>query len=284
VGEVTGARVIALGSHRFDVTHRALVMGILNRTKDSFFQEAATFDFDRFYARAEELVDAGADLLDVGGVKAGPGDDVSESEELERVVPAIAGLAARFDVPLSIDTWRASVAAACFREGAVLGNDISGFADPAYLPVAAHAGASVVATHIRLRPRVADPHPEYDDVTARVTEFLLTRRDWARAAGIPDERIILDAGLDLGKTAAQSLQLLRDSAALASHGSPLLLSASRKTFLGKIFDEETPESRRESSLAAAALGIVGGCRILRVHDVRGTVRLRDTLVAVSEAS
>ena len=274
---------LALGQREYDVTHRALVMGILNRTRDSFFAPAATFDLDAFLTRAETLVNDGADLLDVGGVKAGPGDEVTEQEELDRVVPAIAELRRRFDVPLSIDTWRASVAKACFAEGAVVGNDISGFADPDYLDVAAAAQASVVATHIRLRPRVADPNPEYDDVTQAVCAFLLDRRERARAAGIPDERIILDAGLDLGKTAEQSHVLLQNSATLAELGSPLLLSASNKTFLGVLFDEEVT-NRRESSLAASALGIVGGCRVLRVHDVKGTVRVRDTLVAVWEAA
>lgn len=267
---------LRLGEQTFDVAHRALVMGILNRTKDSFFAPAATFDLDRFLSRAEELVNDGADLLDVGGVKAGPGEEVSEEEELERVVPAITELRRRFDVPLSVDTWRSNVAAACFAEGAVLGNDISGFADPNYLSVAAKAGASVVATHIRLRPRVADPNPEYDDVIATIADFLVERRKRARAAGVADDRIILDAGFDLGKTAAQSLELLRNSATLAELGSPLLLSASNKTFLGVMFDLPVTE-RREPTLAASALGIVAGGRVLRVHDVRGTVRVRDAI-------
>jgi dihydropteroate synthase len=256
-------------------------MGILNRTKDSFFAPAATYDLDAFFARADQLVADGADVLDVGGVKAGPGDEVSEEEELERVVGVVAELSKRFDLPLSIDTWRASVAAACFTHGAVLGNDISGFADPEYLKVAAAANAAVVATHIRLRPRVADPQPEYDDVTRTVIDFLVDRREQALAAGVDANRIVLDAGLDLGKTAAQSLQLLRDSDQLAALGSPLLLSASNKTFLGVMFNLEVTE-RREPSLAATALGIAAGCRIVRVHDVRGSVRVRDTLARVLE--
>jgi len=271
---------VSLGARAYDVTRRALVMGILNRTRDSFFAPAATFDLDAFLARAEQLVADGADLLDVGGVKAGPGDEVSESEELDRVVPAVTALRERFDVPISVDTWRASVAAASFDAGAVVGNDISGFGDPQYLAVAAAAGASVVATHIRLRPRVADPTPHYDDVTATVRDFLLERRARARAAGIAADRIILDAGLDLGKTAEQSLQLLRDSAVLAGEG-PLLLSASNKTFLGVMFDLDVLH-RREASLAACALGISAGARVVRVHDVAGSVRVRDTLAAVLE--
>ena len=258
-------------------------MGILNRTKDSFFSPAATYDLDTFFARAEQLVAEGADLLDVGGVKAGPGDEVTEVEELERVVPVIGELKKRFDIPLSIDTWRASVAKACFAEGASVGNDISGFADPEYLKVAAVANASVVATHIRLKPRVADPNPQYDNVTVTVKDFLVERRQWALDAGIEHDRIIIDAGLDLGKTAAQSLQLLRDSSVLAALGSPLLLSSSNKTFLGVMFDLPVTE-RREPSLGASTLGIAGGCRILRVHDVAGSVRVRDVMEHLIGAS
>ncbi|HEY5111477.1 MAG TPA: dihydropteroate synthase [Acidimicrobiales bacterium] len=273
--------VVALGPQRVDVTTRALVMGILNRTKDSFFGPAATYDLDAFFSRAEQLVDDGADLLDVGGVKAGPGDEVSEDEELQRVVPVIVELKKRFGVPLSVDTWRASVAKAGFEAGACVGNDISGFGDPDYLAVAATAKATVVAVHIRLRPRVADPTPHYDDVTQTVKEFLVERRRWASEAGLSDEQIILDAGLDLGKTSEQSLQLLRDSNELAELGSPLLLSASNKTFLGALFDLDVTE-RREASLAATAIGISLGCRIVRVHDVEGTVRVRDALARLSE--
>ena len=273
---------LRLGTREIDVTTRAQVMGILNRTKDSFFSPAATFDLDQFLARAEQLVTEGADILDVGGVKAGPGDEVTEAEELERVVPAIAELHRRFDVPLSIDTWRASVARECFAAGAIIGNDISGFADPDYLAVAAAADAAVVATHIRLRPRVADPNPHYDDVTATVHDFLRIRRDQALDAGVHPLSIIVDAGLDLGKTSQQSLQLLRDSATLTDLGAPLLLSASNKTFLGKMFDLVVTE-RREPTLAASAMGIGAGCRILRVHDVAGTVKVRDACAAVLEA-
>jgi dihydropteroate synthase len=272
---------LSLGATTHDLTSRALVMGILNRTTDSFYEPAATFDLDALFERAERLVLEGADLLDIGGVKAGPGDDVDETEELERVVPVVTELVRRFDLPISVDTWRASVAQAAFAEGARIGNDISGFADEQYLPVAAAAGATVVATHIRLRPRVADPTPHYDDVTSTVADFLVERRQWALDAGVAADRIVVDAGLDLGKTAAQSLQLLRDSDRLAGLGAPLLLSASNKTFLGAMFDLPVTE-RREPSLGATALGIAAGCRIVRVHDVQGTVRVRDVMARLIE--
>jgi dihydropteroate synthase len=274
--------LLDLGGRRYDLTHRALVMGILNRTPDSFYDKGATFALDKLYGRADQLVADGADILDIGGVKAGPGPEVTEPEELERVVPVVAGLVARFDTPVSVDTWRASVARACYAEGAVMGNDISGLADPDYAPAAAEHDAAVVITHIRLAPRVADPDPHYDDVVTDVGRFLTERAEGARAAGVPAERIVLDAGLDLGKTAEQSLTLLRASSTLAALGYPLLLSASNKTFLGKILDLELTE-RREASIGAAALGISWGCRIVRVHDVKGTCRARDALAAISEA-
>jgi dihydropteroate synthase len=276
------APTLQLGGRRYDLTHRALLMGILNRTPDSFYDKGATFTLDKLWARAEKLVAEGADILDVGGVKAGPGPEVTESEELERVVPVVAGLKARFDVPVSIDTWRASVARASYAEGAVMGNDISGLADPDYAPAAAAHGAAVVITHIRLGPRIPDPEPHYDDLVCDVAGFLTDRAATARAAGVPAERIVLDAGLDLGKTAEQSLALLRASATLAALGYPLLLSASNKTFLGKILDLDIT-ARREASIDAAALGVARGCRLLRVHDVLGARRVRDALAAVSEA-
>ncbi len=274
---------VALGERSFDVTTRALVMGVLNRTTDSFFAPAATYELDALYARADRLAADGADLLDVGGVRAGPGVDVTEAEELDRVVPVVEALHRRFDVPISIDTWRAEVAAACFGAGAVLGNDISGFQDPRYLAVAAAAGASVVATHIRLRPRVADPDPVYDDVVATVRGVLVRLTRDATQCGLAPERVLVDAGLDLGKTPAQSLELLRHSSELATLGHPLLLSASNKRFLGERLGLDVG-SRNDASLAAAALGVSLGCRVLRVHDVRGTVRVRDALASVLEAA
>ncbi|MFP5327713.1 MAG: dihydropteroate synthase [Acidimicrobiia bacterium] len=273
---------LALGNRTYDVTHRALVMGILNRTTDSFFDRGAYFDLDRFLMRADQLVAVGADLLDVGGVKAGPGPEVSEQEELERVVPAIAALKDRFDLPLSVDTWRASVLDAACAAGAVVGNDISGFADPDYVRVAAKHRASVVATHIRLAPRVPDPEPVYDDLVGEVSAFLVDRARRAEESGLSAEQVMVDAGLDLGKTWEQSCALLGATDRLAALGYPVLLSASNKTFLGKLLDLEV-EERRVASLGATAVGVSLGARVVRVHDVRDTRRVCDVLAAISEA-
>ena len=268
-----------LGDHVHDVTDRTLVMGILNRTPDSFFDAGETFALDALFLRAEQLVAEGADVLDVGGVKAGPGPEVTEAEEVDRVVPAIQELHARFDTPLSVDTWRAAVLRAACAAGAVLGNDISGFADPDYLPTAAELGASVVATHIRLAPRQPDPEPRYDDLLGEVRTFLLARASAAEAAGLAPEQIALDLGLDLGKTPAQSAVLLRESDTFASLGYTLLLSASSKRFLGELLDLAI-DDRRDASLAAVAFGVMHGCRIVRVHDVAGSVRVCRMIEAV----
>jgi dihydropteroate synthase len=216
-------------------------------------------------------------------VKAGPGPEVTAEEELERVIPALEALKARFDVPLSVDTWRSSVLREALAAGAVVGNDISGFADPDYLTVAAAADASVVATHIRIGPRVPDPEPVYDEpVVDAVSRFLRARAEAAEAAGIPRARVMIDAGLDLGKTEPQSLDLLRGHDRLASLGWPLFLSASNKRFLGDLVGTAV-EDRRDASHAAHALGIALGSRVLRAHDVRGARRTADVMAAVLAA-
>jgi dihydropteroate synthase len=270
-----------LGDVVHDLTSRTLVMGILNRTPDSFYDAGETFALDALVRRAGELVEQGADLLDIGGVKAGPGPEVGEAEELDRVIPSIEAVHARFDVPISCDTWRAPVLDAACDAGAVVGNDISGFGDPEYVTVAAKHDASVIATHIRLAPRVPDPEPEYDDLLADVRTFLVDRARQAEAAGLTVDQIAIDAGLDLGKTPAMSVVLLRESADLAALGYTLLLSASNKRFLGESLELDLGD-RREVSLAAVAYGVVHGCRIVRVHDVRGSVHVCRMLQAILE--
>ena len=276
-------RVVELGrDRRIDITYRSVVMGILNRTPDSFYDQGGYFGFDAFLAKADGLVAEGADLLDVGGVKAGPGPEVGEEEELERVVPAIEALVARFDVPVSVDTWNPVVLDAALGAGAVVGNDISGFAHPDYLPTCARHGASVVATHIRLGPRIPDPEPVYGDMRAEVRGFLAERAARAEAAGIPRERVMVDDGLDLGKTEPQSLELLRTSDELVALGYPTFLSASNKRFLGELVGTDVTD-RHDATLAAHALGVALGCRILRSHDVAGSRRVADAVAAVLEA-
>jgi len=270
---------LRLGGRRYDLTTRTLVMGILNPTADSLSGQEATFDLDALLRRADRLVSEGADIIDVGGVKADPGATVGEAEEVDRVVRVVEAVAGRFDVPVAADTWRAAVLDAACGAGAVCGQDISGFADPGYLPTAARHGAAVVATHIRRWPPVPDPEPVYGDLVGEVCAFLAERAGWALQAGVPAGSVILDAGLDLGKTAPQRAVLLRESRRLAALGHPLLLSASHQTFPGADLDQ-TVDGRRWSSLAATAYGVARGVRIVRAPDVAGTVRVVRTVAAL----
>lgn len=270
---------LKLGKYNFDITNRALVMGILNRTPDSFFDKGSYFDLDSFFKKAETLVNQGADILDVGGVKAGVGDPVSETEEIDRVVFAVQELSLRFDIAISVDTWNSKVAQESFKVGAVLGNDISGFQDPNYLKVVAEAGVGVVATHIRLGPRIYDPTPVYDNLLEQVKSFLFDKTSQALDMGIDRSSIIVDPGLDLGKNTQHSLELLRNSNTFSELGFPLLLATSNKDFLGELLDLDI-KSRKLASLAAASLGITRGGRIIRCHDVKGTRAAVNTLGAI----
>ena len=259
-------------------------MGILNRTTDSFYDAGAYWRFDDFLRKAEELASEGADILDVGGVRAAPGDEISADEEASRVLPAVEALSERFDIPLSVDTWRASVAEAAYAAGAVLGNDISGFADPDYLEAAAAAGASVVACHVRLAPRLADPNPSYGDLFSEVRSYLLERAGWAETAGLESSQILLDVGLDLGKTPEMSAELLRKgkwpadtadtahSAGTAGAAYPVLMSASNKGFLGRLCGRKVGDLSAATA-AAHFLGALGGCAVIRAHDVCLTRRM-----------
>jgi dihydropteroate synthase len=274
--------LLDLGGRRFDLSRRALVMGILNRTTDSFYDGGAYFRLDDLLRRAERLVADGADLLDVGARAAGVGTrTVSVAEETDLVTSAIEALRGRLEVPLSVDTWRAPVAAAAFEAGAVLGNDMSGFRDPDYLPTAVGVGAAVVATHTRLPPGVSDPEPVYGDVVADVAAALRRLADRAEVAGVPASRIVVDPGLDLGKTWQQSLRLLAQFRRFAGLGYPLLLAASNKIFLGRLLDLDRHE-RDAATVAACALGVSRGARVVRVHDARGTRQAVDLATALQE--
>ncbi len=268
-----------LGDRVHEVTDRALVMGILNRTPDSFFDAGETFALDALLRRAEQLVTEGADVLDVGGVKAGPGPEVSEDEELDRVVPAVEALRARFETPLSVDTWRGG----CPADGVQgRGRARQRHQRLRRSRLSLHRGGarSIGRRHAHpTRPRVRDPEPRYDDLLGEVQAFLLARAGAAEAAGLAPEQIALDPGLDLGKTPAQSAVLLRESDSFASLGYTLLLSASNKRFLGELLDLAI-DDRRDASLAAVAFGVMHGCRIVRVHDVIGSVRVCRMIEAV----
>lgn len=274
---------LRLGKDMFDLDQRPLVMAILNRTIDSFHDGGRYWRLEKLLRRADELVNDGADLLEIGARPGGVGvREVSESEETELVVETVLALRQRLDVPLAVDTRRATVLHAALEAGVALGNDMSGFRDPKYLPTAAAAGAAVVATHIRLPPGVPDPEPEYNDVVDDVHSALRELAGRAEAAGVGREQIIVDPGLDLGKTWWQSVRLLAAMDHYARLGYPLMLGASHKIFLSRVLGLDGHE-RGAATTAATAIGVLRGCRVLRVHDAKPARHAADLAAAVLRA-
>lgn len=260
--------------HLPDTSRRVLVMGIVNRTQDSFFDKGRTWELEQAVSAGLRAAEEGADIVDVGGVKFAPGDPLDPAEEAARVVPVIEQLRRELpgEVLLSVDTFHASVARAALEVGADLINDTTGLSDPRMAGEVARAGASLVLTHSVAEPRRPFPRPRYEDVVEEVRDFLAARLERALEAGIARERIVLDPGPDLNKSTQQTLEVLRDWGEYAALGLPLLAALSRKDFVGESLGLPK-EERLAGSLAAAAWTIRLGARILRVHDVRETVRM-----------
>lgn len=262
--------VRAIGRRTFDFDRQIAVMAIVNRTPDSFFDRGATFALDRAVEAAVEAADAGADWVDIGGVPFAPGPVLPAGDEADRVLPVVSALAAQRDVVISVDTFRAEVAAAAIAAGASVINDTTGLSDPRLVDVVADSDATLVITHSLAAPRQPLPHPRYDDIGREVSEFLATRVDRALAAGIPESRIIVDPGHDLNKSTVQTLEITRRLGEVAALGYPVLAAVSNKDFVGESLDREKPE-RLAGSLAAATACVMLGARIVRMHAVRESV-------------
>lgn len=261
---------------------RTLVMGVVNVTPDSFSDGGRYFRVEDAVTQGLRLVGEGADYLDIGGESSRPGaEEVGEQEELDRVAPVIERLVARVAVPVSIDTYKPSVARECLRLGARMVNDISGLGDPEMIAVAAEAGASVVIMHMRGRPKTMQRDIHYDDVVDEVRTFLGARAALARDAGIRD--VVVDPGIGFGKTAAQNFEILRRLAAFTSLGHPVLVGPSRKSFLGALASGLPPEERLEGTLAAVAVAVVNGASVVRVHDVAAVKRAVEVADAIRRA-
>ena len=260
------------GRRTFDFGRQVAVMAILNRTPDSFYDRGATFGFAAALAAGERALAEGADWLDVGGVKAGPGPPVTEAEELDRVVPLVEALRGRTDAVISVDTFRPGVARRALAAGADVVNDPSGLHDPRVADAAAEAGAGLVVMHTGGPPRTRPHRPAYADVVAEVRAFLADRVAAARQRGVAADRLIVDPGHDFHKNTFHSLELTRRQGELAGLGHPLLVALSNKDFVGETLDVPL-DQRLEGSLAAAAFSVVAGASILRVHEVQPTVRV-----------
>jgi len=237
---------------------------------------------DDAVAHALRLAEEGADYLDVGGESSRPGaHELSEQEELDRVVPVIERIAAEVDVPISVDTYKPRVAAEGLASGARWVNDISGLEDGEMVRVIREADAGVVIMHMRGRPRTMQRDPQYDDVVQEVRGFLAERAARASEAGI--ERVVIDPGIGFGKTAAHNFEILRRLDELASLELPILVGPSRKSFLGSLPSALPPEQRLEGTLAAVAVAVLNGASIVRVHDVAETKRVVEVVEAIRRA-
>jgi dihydropteroate synthase len=281
---VTAApRVWELGRAALDYGRRPLVMGVVNLTPDSFFPASRVDDAEEAARRAEALVAAGADLLDLGAESSRPGAvSPGGEEERSRLLPALAAVRRRVAVPLTVDTWRAATARAALDAGADGVNDITaGRGDPDLLPLVAAANCGLVLMHMRGTPATMQADPRYDDVVAEVAAHLEERVHAALAAGVAPSRLLVDPGLGFGKGLGHNLSLLA-RVREATGGRPALIGASRKSFIADITGAPV-ELRLPGSLAAAAIAFAAGAAAVRVHDVAETVQMLDVLAAVAAA-
>jgi dihydropteroate synthase len=266
---------------RIEMARRTVLMGILNVTPDSFYDGGRRPDPARAVADGVALAEAGAEIIDVGGESTRPGArPVSAEEELERVLPVIRGLRNAVSTPISIDTYKAKVARSALDAGADIVNDISALRfDPEMAALVARESVPVVLMHMQGTPRTMQVEPRYDDVVGEVREFLTGQVRRAAEAGIQLGNIIIDPGIGFGKALQHNLTLLRHLSSFTSLGQPLLVGASRKTFIGKILNL-APEARLEGSLAVAVAAVMAGGNIIRAHDVKETQRAIRVLDAI----
>ncbi len=267
---------LVLGQYQLDLDEKTRVMGIVNATPDSFFDQGTHFkagDSSPTVARALQLVEEGADIIDVGGETAQPTSPVlSPQEEIDRVVPAIEALAKHLTVPISVDTYKPQVAEAAIAAGASLINDTSGLADKGLAEVAAKTGAGILCMHIPCHPKERI-NPGYTDPVSAIGEFLREKAEIIMQAGVPKNRILVDPGIGFGKTPEENLELIKNTRQLRKLGFAVLFACSRRTFLGNLMGGLPPEDRLEPTVAVNAAAVLGGAQIIRVHDVKFMSRM-----------
>nr|WP_181428657.1 dihydropteroate synthase [Modestobacter versicolor] len=256
-------------------------MAIVNRTPDSFYDRGSTYQLDAALARVEQVVAEGADMVDVGGVKAAPGAEVSATEEVRRTVDLVAAIRAAHPLlPISIDTYRSEVAREALAAGADVVNDAWGGVDPELAAVAAGAGAGIVCTHAGgLPPRTRPHRVSYDDVVADIVRRTTALAEAAVQAGVDRERVLVDPGHDFGKNTRHSLEATRRLDELVATGWPVLVALSNKDFVGETLDVPV-EDRLTGTLAATAVSAWLGARVFRVHDVAATRQTLDMVASI----
>ena len=261
-------------AHTFDLSQRALVMGVLNVTTDSFSDGGCFFDVEKAVAHAREMADAGADIIDIGGESTRPGaEPVDEAQEMQRVLPVIERLStlnsqlSTFPT-ISIDTMKPAVARAAIDCGAEIVNDVTGLRDPAMREVVRATGAGAIAMHMQGTPRDMQRAPRYEDVCAEIKEFFRQTISACLASGMDVTRLALDPGIGFGKTVPHNLAILRNLDSMRVGGRPLVLGVSRKSFLGKVLGSDAIEDRAWPTVALTSYGRAHGANVIRVHDVQ----------------
>jgi dihydropteroate synthase len=262
---------LRLGQHTLDLT-QPRVMGVLNRTPDSFSDGGVFVDFDTALRHAQQMVREGAAIVDIGGESTRPGaQSVSVDQELERVIPIIERLVRQIDAPISIDTSKPEVMRAAVAAGAAMINDVYALRQPGALEAARDCGVPACLMHMQGEPRTMQQHPHYQDVISEVKQFLQERVRTCEAAGISCERLLIDPGFGFGKTLEHNLELLRRLREFAVLELPLLVGLSRKSSIGTLLGGAPPGERLYGSVAAAVIAVMNGANIVRSHDVKPTV-------------
>jgi dihydropteroate synthase len=276
----TVASVLKLGRGEFADTD-LLVMAIVNRTRDSFYDRGATYEEEKALDRVRRVVAEGADLVDIGGVKAGPGELVDVEEELRRTVPFVARVRAEFpDLVISVDTWRSEVAREVCAAGADLLNDAWGGHDPLLAEVAAEHDVAVVCTHTNgAVPRTPPHRPSYDDVVASAVRDTVALAERAVSLGVRRESVLIDPAHDFDKNTWHSLELTRRLDEMTATGWPVLVSLSNKDFVGETLDKPV-DQRLAGTLAATAVSAWHGARVYRVHEVAETRQVLDMVASI----
>jgi dihydropteroate synthase len=259
-----------LRNYTFTWGQRTYLMGVLNVTPDSFSDGGQFNTIDAAIAQARNLVESGADVLDIGGQSTRPqAEQISVDEELQRVLPVIKAVRQSIDLPISIDTTRATVARAAIATGADLVNDISaGTFDPDMLSTVAELGVPIILMHIRGTPKTMQQLTDYEDLIPDIIAFLRQRIDAAISAGIPPDQIAIDPGIGFAKTYFQNLEILSRLPEFQTLHCPILVGPSRKSFIGHVLNQPNPQERVWGTAAACCAAISGGANILRVHDIR----------------
>ncbi len=258
-----------------DFSNKTYIMGILNVTQDSFSDGGLYFDKSAAIKKAIQMVEEGADIIDIGGESTRPGaEPVTVEEELRRTIPVIEVLAKEINVPISIDTYKAEVAKKALEAGASIVNDISGLRfDPEMAKVVSEYKVPVVIMHIKGRPKDMQQNPVYEALIPEIMDYLREGIRLAKESGVSEDKIIIDPGIGFGKTFNQNLEIINNLREFTLLEKPILIGLSRKAFIGKILGEAHPADRLEGTAAAVAISIMNGANIIRVHDIKEMVRV-----------